>query len=67
MRAGLRKGDLDLPAAEEVADDLLGGEFRLVGDERLRLELAQWVAQQYPADGDGEQPAAEPDGGIGAQ
>src|ERR1051326_8134343 len=61
------EGDLDLPAAEKVVDELLGGECLLIGDERLWVELALRIAQHHPADGHGRLSAAEPHGGIGKQ
>jgi hypothetical protein len=50
MGAGFRKGDFDLPAADEECDDvgrLAGG---VDAEKRLRGPLALGVSDKHPAD-----------------
>src|SRR5690242_4553137 len=53
MGASLLKGDLQTPALHESADDLLCCLGGIGGKDGLGRTLAQWIASEDPADGQG--------------
>jgi site-specific DNA recombinase len=63
----LRKDYFHLPAAHEVAHDGLGAQRRLGGEQCLRIEPAERITHQDPAQGHEGQAGVMPHGGAGGQ
>ena len=62
----LRKDYFELPALDKPADDLQRLLRQVGAEQRLRIEAAAGIAQQYPADRHDRHAAVTPDGGIRA-
>ena len=65
MGAGFLEGDLELPARDEPLEDIDGSGVEIGAEEGLRLELAERIADQQPANRHRGQPGVVPDGGAG--
>src|SRR5579884_1738094 len=61
------RGDLDLPAPDVPGEDLQRLARGVGAQQRLRIEPAQRIAQQNPADRYDRQPGVVPHGGGGAE
>ena len=67
VRAGLLKGDLELPAQHEPLHDLAGRHGQFGAEERLRVTLAVRITDQHPAQRDDRQARVIPDGGAAGE
>src|SRR6201994_4420422 len=63
----LAEGDLDRPALHEPADDAQRVLHQVSAQQRLRLELAERITQQYPTDWQRRVAAVKPHRGLRAE